>query len=134
MGVRISRCVVDIIQRAAAEAAPHEACGLLFGDGDAIDGCEPTRNLAANPDRHFEIDPAALFAALRAERAGGGRLAGYWHSHPSGDPAPSATDAALAAGDGKLWVIVAGDAIAAWRSTPDGFEPVAIDQSALGPR
>jgi hypothetical protein len=36
--------------------------------------------------------------------------------------APSATDAAMAAHDGKLWAIVAADAIRWWRDGPDGFE------------
>jgi proteasome lid subunit RPN8/RPN11 len=115
MRVRISRCVVEIIQRAAAEAMPREACGLLFGSEDEIDAAEVTENVAENPERHFEIDPNALFAALKAERAGGRKLLGYWHSHPSGDVRPSVLDTQSAPNDGKLWLIVAGNDIAAWR-------------------
>lgn len=72
------------------------------------------------PEVRFEIDPRALFAALRAERGGGPKVAGYWHSHPSGDATPSATDAAMAAPDGKLWLIVAGEALRGWRAGPGG--------------
>ena len=124
MKVEISRCGVELIQREAAEAAPLEACGLLFGDARAILEAERCANVADEPATHFEIDPVALFAALRAERAGGRRIAGYWHSHPSGEPVPSATDTAMAAPDGKLWLIVAGERIGAWRAGPDGFEPL----------
>jgi proteasome lid subunit RPN8/RPN11 len=109
------------MQRAAKQALPEEACGLLFGASDAVTACEIARNVAQDPVRQFEVDPAALFAALRAERAGGKRLIGYWHSHPSGDPTPSATDAAMAAADGKLWLIVAGTSVAAWRAGEHGL-------------
>lgn len=128
MGSRcwISRCVIHTIQQAAAEAAPREACGLFFGDDDRIDAVQIVANVADDPERRFEIDPVALFAALRAERAGGPKLVGYWHSHPGGDASPSATDAAMAAGDGKIWLIAAGEEIAAWRAGANGFAPLEI--------
>lgn len=121
MRVRISRCVVEIIQREAAEAVPREACGLLFGSEDVIDAAEVAENVAENPEYRFELDPGALFAALRAERAGGRKIVGYWHSHPSGDVRPSASDAAMAAADGKLWVIAGGDEVMCWRSGASGI-------------
>lgn len=127
MRVRISRRVVQAIQRAAAEAAPREACGLLFGDEDEVAGAQTTANVAKDPERRFEIDPEALFAAIRAERGGGPAIAGYWHSHPGGEATPSATDARMAAADGKLWLIVAGEAVTAWRAERGGFGAVALE-------
>ena len=50
----------------------------------------------------FAAAPAALFAALRAARAGGPAVIGHYHSHPSGQATPSATDADAAAADGIL--------------------------------
>lgn len=93
---------------------------MLFGSDAAITGWQVVENVAEEPERRFEIDPAALFAALRAERAGGPRIAGYWHSHPSGDPAPSMTDARMAEPDGRLWLIVAGEAARLWRAGEAG--------------
>ena len=135
MTVQISRCVIELIQRAAAEAAPREACGLLFGEDDEISAWQQAENVADRPENQFEIDPAALFAALRAERAGGAKIAGYWHSHPSGDAAPSATDAAMAVPDGKLWLIVAGSVLTLWRAVESGeihgrFDAVAVSGNA----
>lgn len=131
MKVRISRCVIELIQRAAAKAAPMEACGLLFGNSAAVTAASATRNVAADPARRFEIDPAALIAALRAEREGGERVAGCWHSHPGGDARPSAADAACAAPDGRLWLIVAGEDVALWRAGDRGrhgrFEAMEIE-------
>ncbi len=130
MGLRISSCVIALIQQAAAEAAPLEACGLLFGV-DGVERASVTANVSDDPSRRFEIDPAALIAALRAERGDGDRVIGYWHSHPSGDATPSATDAAMAAADGKIWVIAAGDAVTAWRAGASGlhgrFEGVEVE-------
>ncbi|AJP74409.1 M67 family metallopeptidase [Sphingomonas hengshuiensis] len=130
MAIRISRYVLNGIKSLSADAAPREACGLLFGEGATIADFSVTQNVAANPHRHFEIDPAALFAALRAERRGGPRIQGYWHSHPSGDAQPSITDGAMAAPDGKLWAIVAAGEVLCWRAGGEGlhgrFMPVAF--------
>ena len=62
-----------------------------------------------DPETHFEIDPQALIDAHRAARAGGPQVLGYYHSHPAGEPEPSATDRAMAAGDGRMWAIMGRD-------------------------
>ena len=113
----------------AAKAAPHEACGLMLGtigdDGrETVTHTIPAANIAPDPARHFEIDPAALIAAHRAARAGGAALIGYYHSHPTGSCLPSATDAAQASHDGRVWAIVAGSTVGFWRDAPDGFYPL----------
>ncbi len=77
-------------------------------------------NVAADPTRAFEIDPASLFAAIRAERAGGPPILGHYHSHPNGSPAPSACDAAMADRPGRLWMIVANGEATLWREVPGG--------------
>jgi proteasome lid subunit RPN8/RPN11 len=97
---------------------------LLLGTAERVDGVMAAANVARDPAKQFEIDPATLFAAIRAERAGGPKLVGYYHSHPNGRAEPSETDRAMASGDGKLWLIVAGDAVTGWRGTKGGFERV----------
>jgi len=109
---------------AAASAHPHEACGLLLGHGAHIHTALPAANVHAQPARHFEIDPAALIAAHRAARQGGPQVLGYFHSHPNGLARPSATDAASAAGDGRIWAIAAAGVVTMWRDGPSGFEPL----------
>jgi len=116
---------------AAAASPEEEVCGLLFGTAAAIEAVQPCRNVAADPSRWFEIDPAALLAAHRAARSGGPAIIGWYHSHPSGEAMPSPRDAASAAPDGMLWLIAAGGALRAWRALPDGkvqgrFEAVAL--------
>lgn len=107
MKVRISRAILEQIMSEAA-ADPHEVCGLLFGERNRIDAICPAANVAPDPARHFELDPATLIAAHKAQRAGGPRIVGHYHSHPSGLPVPSSTDADHAAPDGSLWLIVGG--------------------------
>lgn len=113
--------------RAASQAAPEEACGLLFGTEFHIQSAMATVNRAKDPLQHFEIDPASLIAAHRATRAGGPAIVGYFHSHPNGLDRPSATDQVSAAGDGRVWAIVARGRITLWKDAPSGFEPLSYD-------
>ena len=107
--------------RAAAAAVPREACGLLLGEGSHIAAATMADNVHPQPLTRFEIDPVALVAAHRAARAGGPQVLGYWHSHPNGLGRPSTTDGAQAAGDGRLWAIVARGAISLWVDRAEGF-------------
>lgn len=109
----------DAILAHAASSA-DEVCGLLLGRGARVTSVLPVANVAADPSRWFEVDPRALLAAHRAARAGADPVIGHYHSHPSGAAAPSARDAAAAAGDGAFWLIVAGGDMAAWRAVAGG--------------
>ena len=114
-----------------AQRTPSEICGLLLGGPGSVREIVPCDNVHPLPARHFELDPAALFRALRAARAGGPTVIGHYHSHPSGLAAPSPTDAAAAAPDGAIWIIVADGALSAWQAVRDGavhgrFDPVAL--------
>jgi len=105
----------------AADRSPHrEVCGLLLGGRDRIERVVPCRNVAADPAQRFEIDPAALLAAHRQARGGAAAVVGNYHSHPSGSSDPSPRDAADAAPDGSLWLIVARGEVRAWRAVADG--------------
>lgn len=105
----------------AAAAHPLECCGLLLGTSETITAARAAANIHPAPQTHFEIDPAALIAAHRAAREGGAQVAGYYHSHPHGPAAPSATDRAMAAGDGRIWAIIAAGEVRLWRDCASGF-------------
>lgn len=122
---RIGAALLDEIVARAAASPGAEICGLLFGAPGRIEAASPARNVAADPARAFEVDPAALFAALRAERAGGPRLAGHYHSHPNGSPVPSPRDLA-AAEPGRLWLIVGAGAARLWRAGEGTFVEVTL--------
>lgn len=131
MRALIARSLLDRIRFECQAAEPREACGLLLGEGEWITTALPARNVAADPLRGFEIDPETLLAAHKAARAGGPRVMGCYHSHPGGDPRPSETDAALAAADGMLWLILAGRRHALWHAVPDGSTHDRFNYAAL---
>ena len=120
----LTQLVLDGLLQAAAHADPNECCGIMFGDDNTITSVRPAHNVHYDPATHFEIDPKVLIAAYRAEREGGPKVAGFYHSHPTGNAEPSVKDAASAAGDGKIWAIIAGEEVTFWRDTPQGFEPL----------
>jgi len=127
MALTVTRTVLELLRAEAKRAHPLECCGLLLGVARGrIDIVLPTRNIAPEPTRHFQIDPQALVDAHRAERRGGPLLLGYYHSHPTGLAQPSSTDQAEASGDGRIWAIVAADEITLWRDA-GGFEHLPYD-------
>lgn len=134
MQVTLSSSLRAALIAQAGAAHPLECCGLLFGDAACVLHIEPAANVSPDPARAFEIDPVRLIAAERAMRTGGARLIGHYHSHPNGRAEPSLRDAAASAGDGRLWLIIAGDTVTGWRANPGGallgaFDPVALEIS-----
>jgi proteasome lid subunit RPN8/RPN11 len=109
----------------AREEAPNEACGVVVLRAGTAERYVPGRNALASPYRfELEIDPDVWF--LEDE---GYELA-VCHSHPETAPRPSKTDLAnvgLWAGKPYLIYSPAGDDLAAWKLTTDGFEPIPLD-------
>jgi predicted GIY-YIG superfamily endonuclease/proteasome lid subunit RPN8/RPN11 len=121
-GVEVSAMALAAMRAHAAAAHPHEACGILLGEGGRITAALAARNVHPSPETHFAIDPQALIDAHRAARSGGAvQVVGYYHSHPRGPASPSPTDAASAAGDGRVWAILAGEDARFWRDGEAGF-------------
>ena len=126
MPIEVTSEALRQMRAAAAAAHPHEACGILLGEGSRITEARAARNVHPAPETHFEIDPQALIDAHRAARGGGPQVIGYFHSHPHGPAAPSATDRACASGDGRVWAIIGAgqagaDAVTFWRDGEAGF-------------
>jgi desampylase len=113
MQVRMTSELHERLLTEAAATPAHEVCGLVIGRA-AVDALVPARNVADDPRLAFEIDPTTLFNAIRAERKGGPKLLGYYHSHPNGPSYPSSRDCAQAAGDGRIWLIIGEGAVTAW--------------------
>lgn len=122
MPTELSSEVVECLLREAAIAHPHECCGILLGEGEAVSAIRPATNVHPEPQRHFEVDPQSLVDAHRAARSGGPQVLGYYHSHPNGLAEPSPTDRASAARDGAIWAIIAAGRITLWRLGDAGFE------------
>ncbi len=120
MIVAIARQVAETLMAEAAAAHPRECCGLLLGVPGQIERAVVAANVAADPLRRFEIDPATLLRTHREARGAGLAVVGHYHSHPDGIAAPSPRDAARAVADGQIWLIVAGDQVTGWRMAGDG--------------
>lgn len=115
---RISRALADRLLAEADASHDAEVCGLLLGRDGEVSEARRCANVAADPSRYFELDPAALIAAHKAARSGGPEIVGCYHSHPNGVAEPSARDSeAEFAG---LWLIVAGGALHAWHGDAAG--------------
>lgn len=137
--VAISRTLLDAILADARSDAARERCGLLLGDASSILDFVPGTNVHPSAERHFELDPAALIAAYRAQRAGGPAVVGHYHSHPVGEAVPSLNDAAAADEDARLWLIVARHDARLWRTVAGGpvhgrFEAVETRLATSTPR
>ena len=134
MAVEISSALLLRIMRLVAVAGPdyrpggdphHEWCGILRGrreDGhERVTRADHAANVAADPSCTFEIDPAALIAAYRAERRRAGpAVLGFFPTHPDGPAVPSIRDAEAAAPYGKLWGIGGRGGVLVWRAVADG--------------
>ena len=128
------------LEQEAMNAFPRECCGLIAGKKDSLMlslskheavALHPMPNLARAPD-HFEIDPGAHIALLRALRGTEYAVIGCYHSHPNGRAEPSPRDLAGAGETGFLWLIAALETataephIACFIWTGSAFAPVRI--------
>jgi proteasome lid subunit RPN8/RPN11 len=146
---------------------PVEVCGVLggrragsgsgSGSGSGAESSHPppgptptrvtesrrVRNVAARARTRYELDPAQTVAAIDGIEAAGRDHVGFYHSHPDGPLAPSATDRAAAQWPDRGYVIVdpravdggedgetsTGDdppGLGAWRWTGESFEPLSV--------
>ena len=121
MTLEVSSHVLESLLAEAEAAHPRECCGILLGEGSAISAFQPAANTHQHPKTHFEIDPQALVDAHRGARQGGPQVLGYYHSHPNGLERPSATDEAMATGQGLVWAIIAAGRVSFWREGDAGF-------------
>ncbi|MEX0606680.1 MAG: M67 family metallopeptidase, partial [Halofilum sp. (in: g-proteobacteria)] len=82
-------------------------------------------NIHETPRDRYTIDPETFLHAEHAAQDRGRSIVGVWHSHPSGEPVPSATDRAEAwPGWSYLIAGVTNGAMIAlrcWWLTEDGF-------------
>ncbi|MFC7069564.1 desampylase [Halobaculum lipolyticum] len=136
--------VRDALHERRAAGAPAEVCGVLLGarasddggsgDGDAAAGpadrvaeAVAVDNVAADPDRFYELDPAATVAAVEEGEARGRDVVGFYHSHPRGPAEPSATDRDRATWTGYVYCIVAPEEVVAYRWTGESFRRLRVE-------
>ena len=113
-----------IAEHAHAEL-PNEACGLLLLDGDLAVEYVPAENASPSP-YFFELRLDPIVWADIGERDVEQAVV---HSHVSSPPRPSRTDVErIGLWQGRPYVIysVRLDELAAWRVSPNGYEPLPL--------
>jgi len=78
----------------AKQGAPRETCGVIGGRGGLASEITPITNAAATPERAYRLDERELAHALTSLARRGMEPVAFYHSHPAGDPRPSALDVA----------------------------------------
>jgi proteasome lid subunit RPN8/RPN11 len=127
--VVIPAAVRSAIAEHARAELPNEACGLLLLEKQAggLVAVEYVRAENASPSPYFfelRLDPVAWadIGERDVEQA-------VVHSHVSSPPRPSRTDVeriGLWAGQPYVIYSVRLDELAAWRVSPDGYEPLPV--------
>ena len=88
--------LLDSMRRAADSAYPDECCGVLLGRpiamGFQVIDTIACLNVSKRPETRFDMAPESLAAAYRSARDRDLELVGFYHSHPTGPPVPSALD------------------------------------------
>ncbi len=105
MKLIISKSIYAELIKAAEDAAPLEACGLLAGKGSDIDKFYEMTNADASPE-HFTMLPEEQFTAIKDMRVNGIEMLAIWHSHPETPPRMSEEDIKLAYTPGIVHVIL----------------------------
>jgi proteasome lid subunit RPN8/RPN11 len=96
--IELPRSLADQLIRHAADAAPHEACGVGALHGSRVEALWPARNYSATPVVHFTFTPPPGHKLTpedgywRIMRLEDGREPVIYHSHPASPAYPSPTD------------------------------------------
>ncbi len=84
----------------------REACGLLSGRENRVTRFYPIDNIASQPKRNYEMEPAQQIAAMAHMRRHGQQLLAIAHSHPESAAEPSSTDIEQASYPEAIYLIV----------------------------
>jgi proteasome lid subunit RPN8/RPN11 len=134
--VQVLRSVYDAMIGHALDEHPNECCGLLGGTDGVITQIYPATNVAETKSVRYDVDSTELVKIFTAMRAGDVEHLGIYHSHPSSEPKPSATDRKLARYDSVVYFIVSlrsrRPRMQAWRirkARPDDDDAVVTDEA-----
>lgn len=100
------RVLLEQMLQEARSAGEVEICGLVAARHGHPVRALLIRNIAAEPQRRFSMDPREQIEAFRQMRERGEELYGIYHSHPCGPVEPSATDISEAGYPDVLHLIV----------------------------
>jgi len=85
------KIVNQMLSHAQSEAS-NEVCGLVSSREGVAQSIYPIPNASADPSHLYSMDAKAQIDAMRRIRESDEQLYGIYHSHPSSEAFPSATD------------------------------------------
>jgi len=104
-----TECLCTIVDH-AERSFPQECCGLLVGEEKEnvvwVGEIYESENLADDPIRWFEVDPALRLQLQPSLRGSGRGIIGIYHSHPFGLAHPSPRDLECAWEPDLVWLIM----------------------------
>jgi proteasome lid subunit RPN8/RPN11 len=106
MTIQIERTLVNRILAHAQQTPEQEVCGLVGAGNGVARSVYAVKNVAAQADRLFAMDPQQQIDAMRRMRDSGEELFAIYHSHPHAPAVPSATDLQQAAYPAALYLII----------------------------
>ena len=81
------------IRRHGRESYPEECCGALIGrDGSVVEAMRLQNLMGEEARRHFLVGPVDYQVAEKRAIEMGGKLMGFYHSHPDHPARPSQND------------------------------------------
>lgn len=92
---KISRAGYGAMIEDARRRLPHEACGILAGEGEVADTFYSMTNTEKSPVRYL-MDPKEQFKVMKEMRSRREKMLGIYHSHVASQAYPSAKDVELA--------------------------------------
>ncbi|HXX71053.1 MAG TPA: M67 family metallopeptidase [Candidatus Acidoferrum sp.] len=104
--IRIRRDLLKQLLEHAEREPLGECCGLLGGERGVITVGIPAKNVASDPAKNYEIEPAEIVRMMREFRTRELDFLGIYHSHPTGENRPSVRDIELAYYSEAVYVIL----------------------------
>jgi len=103
---KLPRNIVNGILTLAQSKTEQEVCGLISQDASQKMRLIPIANIATEPKKFFEMDPASTINAIKSIRESDSELFAIFHSHPHSPAYPSKTDIEQAGYPEALYLIV----------------------------
>jgi proteasome lid subunit RPN8/RPN11 len=89
----LSAAAIETIRQHGVETFPYECCGALIAVDDVVvESFKLANTTGGGAARRFRIGPEGYRQAEARARELGGRLVGFYHSHPNEPARPSAYD------------------------------------------
>lgn len=104
--ITLPRTIVNTILKLAQSRTEKEICGLISKKPDGEMKLYPIDNIASDPERFFEMDPAETISSMKHMRKENAELFAIFHSHPHSPAFPSKTDIEQAGYPDALYLII----------------------------